>query len=137
MMKVLMTCSNIGYLCTEIDTLAEVWCERVRDSRSKTLCLDAIVTPIAVAVAREIAVGFTKAVCTPGVVVLSIEDMTTFVHMLTELSAIVALAVVMALEVLVPRSYSHSDDIGVDVLAGTDGHLLLARKYGGGVGHSE
>ena len=117
-----MTCSNIGYLCTEIDTLAEVWCERVRDSRSKTLCLDAIVTPIVVAFAREIAVGFAKAVY---VVALSIEDMTTSVDMVTESSVIVALAVAMALEVLVPRSYSHCD-IGVDVLAGTDGPLLVA-----------
>ena len=122
MMKVLMTCSKIGYLCTEIDTLAEVWCERVRDSRSKTLCLDAIVTPIVVAFAREIAVGFAKAVY---VVALSIEDMTTSVDMVTESSVIVALAVAMALEVLVPRSYSHCD-IGVDVLAGTDGPLLVA-----------
>ena len=64
-------------------------------------------------------------ICTPGVLVLSIEDMTSFVHMLTELSVIVALAVAMALEVLVPRSYSHSD-IGMDVLAGTDGPLLIA-----------
>ena len=134
-----MTYNDIGYLCTEINThtLDVLWSECVRDSRSKTLCLDAIVTPIVVAFAREMAVGFTKAVCTPGVVVLSIEDMTTFVHMLTEFSAIVALAVVMALEVLVPRSYSHSDDIGVDVLAGTDGHLLPERKYGGGLSHSE